>query len=397
MDEISNDELILGIDATNIGNGGGITHLKEFVKNCKKLIENFEITSIIVFASKKTLNCIDNYDQLYKNTHKLINRGLLSRVYFQLFKYDKLLHQKCDILFSITGDYIGSFKPVIGMSRNMLLYERNIWKEIKQPKEIIRFWLNYQKQKRCFKNASGIIFISEYAKQEVYKHINLEKKSATIIHHGVSSRFTGEIKLQTPITDYTFKNPFRFIYVSTVHVYKHQWNVIEAISILRKKGYPVELILVGSVIFRPAGVRLAKAIQQTDPRNEFIHFHGHISYDKIDSFYKIADGIVFASTCENMPNILIESMASGLPIACSDKLPMPEFLKDNGYYFDAKNVESIASAIEKLLLNPEEREKMVRNNLEEVKKYSWKSTANQTIKFINEIYRKHTKKQFRDS
>ena len=37
---------------------------------------------------------------------------------------------------------------------------------------------------------------------------------------------------------------------------------------------------------------------------------------------------IFASTCENMPNILIEGMSSGLPILCSNYLPMPEFLKD---------------------------------------------------------------------
>ena len=33
-----------------------------------------------------------------------------------------------------------------------------------------------------------------------------------------------------------------------------------------------------------------------------------------------------------MPNILIESMGSGLPIACSEKMPMPEFLGDDGIY-----------------------------------------------------------------
>ena len=73
--------------------------------------------------------------------------------------------------------------------------------------------------------------------------------------------------------------------------------------------------------------------------------------------YSEHDGIIFASTCENMPNILIESMGCGKPIACSKKLPMPQFLKEGGFYFDALSLNSIISCLEnstktsKLILN----------------------------------------------
>ena len=70
-----------------------------------------------------------------------------------------------------------------------------------------------------------------------------------------------------------------------------------------------------------------------------------------------------------MPNILIESMASGLPIVCSDKQPMPEFLGKNGFYFNAKSVDSIVDAIERMLLNPTERYNTTSNNQKAVKKY----------------------------
>ena len=44
---------------------------------------------------------------------------------------------------------------------------------------------------------------------------------------------------------------------------------------------------------------------------------------------------------------------------------MPEFLKENGFYFDAKNVDSISNAIEEMFLNPEKRESMAKRNFEE--------------------------------
>ena len=57
---------------------------------------------------------------------------------------------------------------------------------------------------------------------------------------------------------------------------------------------------------------------------------------------------IFASSCENMPITLIEGMASGLPIACSDRGPMPEVLQDGGVYFNPEDCKSIVFAIEKL-------------------------------------------------
>lgn len=373
----------IGIDASNIGGGGGVTHLKEILAH---LPLQKGIEKVFVFASQKVLKQLPEDNVIQKITFSAFNKGLFHRVWFQLFGYDKNIKQHCDILFSITGDYLGNFKPVVGMSRNMLLYESDIWKEIKEPKEILRFWLNYQKQKRCFKNASGIIFISQYAKDYVSKKLNLRIKQIAVIHHGISPRFQEEVGKQFPIKNYSVENPFKLLYVSTVHVYKHQWNLVEAVTVLRKKGYPVDLDLVGGVIFKPAGKKLEKVIQEIDPHHKFIHYHGHVQYDKIDEFYKKADGIVYASTCENMPNILIESMASGLPIVCSNKQPMPEFLKENGFYFDAKNVDSISNAIEEMFLKPEKRESMAKKNFEEVKKYSWEITANETFSFLEEIY-----------
>lgn len=378
--------MIVGIDASNVGGGGGITHLKEILFHFEKEKYKNSIVSIVVFASQKVLDQVEDFDKLEKVTFPDLNKGLPSRVIFQLTKYDKEIKSRCDLLLSITGDYIGNFKPLVGMSRNMLLYERSIWSEIKQPKEVIRFWLNFLKQRRSFKNSKGIIFISNYAKEYVSNVINLEGKVIEVISHGVSQRFSNPLKKYKPISEFNSENPFKFMYVSPIHVYKHQWNVVKAVTNLRKAGYPVELHLIGGVSFIPSGKKLDRVIKAIDPDNLFIKNHGHIKYDLIDEYYKKSDGIIFASTCENMPNTLIESMASGTPIACSDKQPMPEFLKNNGYYFNSYDVVSIQKALENLLLNTKDNEKIVGNNLEEVKQYNWGKTSEKTFEFLVSIY-----------
>jgi glycosyltransferase involved in cell wall biosynthesis len=379
----------VGIDASNVGGGGGITHLKEIILHYDNEKYNGEICSITVYASQKVLDSLPSRAFLIKKTFPEFNQGLLKRILFQLFKYDKIIKKDCDILFAITGDYLGSFEPMIGMSRNMLLYERDIWKEIKQPKEIVRFWVNFLKQKRCFSNAKGIIFISNYAKKYINDILNLKHKEIKTIHHGVSSRFLKDLKVHKHISEYSFENPFKLLYVSPIHVYKHQWNVIEAVTQLRNSGYPIELELIGNVIFEPAGKKLQDAVAKNDPDETFIKYKGYVNYIEIDKEYSQANGLIFASTCENMPNTLIEYMSSGTVIACSEKEPMPEFLKENGYYFNPKKVDSIVCSLEKMLKNPINNNIFAQKNLIEAKKYNWFDTSLKTFDFLLEVYNKH--------
>lgn len=377
----------LGIDASNIGIGGGVTHLNEILRHIDDVDVLYGIQEIVVFSSSKVLNQLPININLSKVTFPELNKGLLQRVKFQIIGYNREIKKRCDILFSVTGDYIGGFKPVVGMSRNMLLYERDVWREIKQPKEIIRFWLNFKKQERCFKNASGIIFISNFAKEYANKVLSISRKEQKIIPHGLSPRFNGNVRVQQAITEYNDENPFNFLYVSTVHVYKNQWRVVKSIANLRKRGYPVTLTLIGSVIFKREGTLLYQIIKEVDPNAEFVINKGHIPYEEIDQYYKKASGIIFASNCENMPNILIESMASGVPIVCSNKPPMPEFLKDGGFYFNPKSIESMEAAIEEFLSKPKERQMMAEQNLKEIENYTWEKTAKNTFSFISHIYK----------
>ena len=370
--------MIIFIDATNIGKGGGYTHLYEILNS-----NSFKESDLLIYVMAQKLIL----DKLPKKTNikflesNLLEKTLLHRLYFQIFKIDNYI-PKDSIVFSITGDYLGSHKPVVSMSRNMLLYEREIWKDINSRKEVFRFWINYLKQKYCFKNSIGIIFISKYAKKIISKTLNLENKNLSIIHHGLSNKFTGKLKINKNIKYFSKTKPYVLLYISSIHEYKHQWNVVEAVSNLRNKGYNLQLNLVGDVIFKPALDKLNNSIQLFDSNSEFVRLFNNIQYKDIEHFYNSANGIVYASTCENMPNILIESMASGIPIACSNKLPMPEFIKSNGFLFDSKNINSIEDAIFQMVNNENLSLHYSKANLKESLKYDWEKTAKQTINFL---------------
>jgi len=379
---------LIGIDATSIVDGGGFTHLSQFLINYLK--ENKRsLQQLNIYASKKVLDQLPEHPKFLKRNFPYLNKSRFHRIFFQSFLFDKILKKECDILFSVTGDYIGDFRPFIGMSQNMMLYEREFWKEIKNYKEKGKFYFNFKRQQKCFRNAAGIIFLSQYAKNYITKALDLKDKNIAIIHHGISNQFlTDNIEIK-PLENYSEKTPFRFLYISTVHVYKNQWHVVNAISKLREEGYPVRLTLIGDIIYRPSGDLLKKTIERVDPKKEFIDHILHVPHPEIVDYYKSHDGIIFASSCENMPNILLESMGSGKPIACSDKSPMDEFLKDGGFYFNAKSANSIFETLERMLKTLKTFEGLSLQNSEELKKYTWKKTAAKTITFIENTIKTH--------
>ena len=378
---MTKNNISIGIDATSIVDGGGFTHLSQFLINYLKT-DQHRSNQLNIYASQKVLDQLPYHSSFFKKSFPHLNKSKFHRIFFQSFLFDKILKKECDILFSITGDYIGNFRPYVAMSQNMMLYEREFWREIKILKEKAKFFFNFKRQQKCFKNAEGIIFLSQYAKKYITKLLKIEDKSTAIIHHGISNQFISKKVEIKCLDNYSVKSPFRFLYVSTVHVYKNQWHVVEAVSKLKEKGYPVSLTLIGDIIYRPSGDKLKRTIDKVDPGHEFINHILHIPHNEIADQYFNHDGIIFASSCENMPNILLESMGSGKPIACSDKSPMPEFLKEGGFYFNASSVNSIFDTLENMLLSLKTSQDYSIKNIKELKNYTWEKTATKTIDFI---------------
>ena len=169
-------------------------------------------------------------------------------------------------------------------------------------------------------------------------------------------------------------------------MYKHQWVVVQALSILRAHGHNITLQLIGGGEGK-AQKLLDESINKYDPEASFVEVIDFISHNKVPEYLSKSNIFIFASSCENMPITLIEGMASGLPIACSDRGPMPEVLKDGGVYFNPEDCKSIVSAIEKIIYDHTLRKYISKRSKKLSNKYSWNRCADQTWAFIVDTYR----------
>jgi len=357
-----------------------VTHLIELLKNVD--LAEHQVAQVVVWGCQETLGSLPTVDWLKKISIGSVRTGYVRRVMWQrLFLSRAVLRAGCDVLFVPGGNYIGSFRPIVTMSRNMLPF---------QIKELTRYffsliWLRLlilrQVQTYSFRQASGMIFLTDYARTAVQGVTGQLTAKTAVIPHGLNRRFEQTPKPQISIKNYSSAKPFRLIYVSIVDLYKHQWCVVEAVALLRQEGYPVVLELAGPS-YQPALCKLQKAISRVKGTSEWVQYVGNIPYETLSTHYAAADLGIFASSCENMPNILLETMASGLPVACSNKGPMPEVLGDAGVYFDPESPSDIASAIRQYLDSTELRTTHALASYQRARQYSWERCADETFSFL---------------
>ena len=377
----------IGIDATNIRGGGGVTHLMALLRATQPKSQG--IDKFVVWGCSTTLKALEERPWLIKINPPTLDKGLLKRTLWQRFRLSQAAKDEgCAALFVPGGSYAGTFHPVVSMSQNLLPFEMPELQRYGWTLFTLKLLLLRLTQSRSFKKADGVIFLTEYAREVVLKITGQLRGQTCIIPHGLNPRFTRAPKLQRNIADYDEAHPYRVLYVSIIDQYKHQWHVVEAVAALRKQGLPIVLDLVGPA-YPPALQRLNTAIDRFDTERHWVHYHGAIPFKALHHQYAQADLGLFASSCENMPNILLETMAAGLPVACSNKGPMPEMLGDAGVYFNPEQPTDIARALLELIESPTLRTDLAQASFKRAQQYSWQRCANETFEFIKQIAQQH--------
>jgi glycosyltransferase involved in cell wall biosynthesis len=292
----------------------------------------------------------------------------------------------CDVLLSPGGTLPTRCPlPTVVICQNMLPFE---------PKEAARFgrfslmrlkmWLLRHSQGRSFLLANGIIFLSRYAQSAVCQALGLAATTTALIPHGIESRFSIPPRQARALASCTEAEPFRVLYVSILMPYKHQLAVARAASQLRSEGIPIEIRFVGAP-WGQYGEDFEALLKRLDPSRRYLLWAGQEPFDSLHHHYRSADAFVFASSCENLPNILIEAMAAGLPIACSNRGPMPEILGSAGVYFDPEDLITIVSALRQLANDVALRAQLAEQAWKAAQVFSWERCARETFEYVADV------------
>jgi glycosyltransferase involved in cell wall biosynthesis len=375
-------EYTLVIDASRNRSGGSIVYLINFIKNLN--LDFTKIEKLILFSYKSLLKEIPNRSFLTKYSHPFLEKNILFQLIWQMICLPNFLKKNNNnILFTTDATSICKYKPSIVFNQDILGFDREVLKKISFGLFKIRIYLIKLVQIFAMNNASKVIFLSKFSKKVISSYLkkNLDYE---IIYHGIDEKLLklGQKKINALPWDYKKKDKIKLIYVSPLDTYKNHLKVGKAYSRLKKKYTNLEIKFVGSY---KHNIKLYNNIISGASLVTKKNFVGDVSHKKVLNYIYNSDIYIFASSSETFGISLVEGMALGLPIVCSNKSSLPEILEDGGIYFDPNNDHQLANQIEKFIKNKNFRKIKSKRALNLSSQYNWGHNVKQFCNLVNAL------------
>jgi len=245
--------------------------------------------------------------------------------------------------------------------------------------------------------AHAIITVSNASKQDVIRHLCIDTPSAyrvKTIYNGVSERFTCRLDNaatadgkagKVTSSDMAGTNGRTILYVGRADPYKNLAGLIRAFAAVRKTcPFPVALKIVGSRDPRyPEAAQLAAELGV----GEAVSWTGYVPGHGLPSVYRAADLLVHPSRYEGFGLQILEAMACGLPVVCSNAASLPEVAGDAAILVDPEDIFGLTESIEKVLTQPELAREMSRKGVKQAAGFRWSRTAEETLAAYEEVRR----------
>jgi glycosyltransferase involved in cell wall biosynthesis len=167
-------------------------------------------------------------------------------------------------------------------------------------------------------------------------------------------------------------------YVLTVSLKRPNKNLerlLEALALIPNERRPL-LVLAGHAT--PYQDRLRAHARQLGVEAD-ARFLDWIPDEQLETLYRSATAFVFPSVYEGFGLPVLEAMTRGVPVACSNRGALAEVADDAALLFDPFEPLSIAAAIERLLSDAEERDRLREAGRANAARFSWSETATKTI------------------
>lgn len=236
------------------------------------------------------------------------------------------------------------------------------------------------------KKADKVLAVSKNTKNDIEKFYRFPSDKIIVNYNGYSKTRPKKTNQQSILELFKIKKKY-ILYVARIeHPGKNHINLIKAYESLTssyKKEF--DLVLVGN---NWNGSQEVHQYAESSRDSENIRFLGFVKGDELNQLYKKASLYVFPSLYEGFGIPLLEAMAAGVPVICSNSSSLPEIGKDAVQLFDPYSPESIKLTITKVLTSDSVCKTMTDKGLERVKEFSWGKHS----KTIINVYEKITEK-----
>lgn len=240
--------------------------------------------------------------------------------------------------------------------------------------------------RRTVERAARILTGSRFSARAIARHYGRAPEDIVVIPNAASTAFrpiapamaAGYVRARFHI-----EGPF-ILSVGDLQPRKNQVGLIQAFAeLLRARPeLPHSLVLAGKDTWYGPQVRRAAERSGAGAR---IHFTGFVTDEDLLHLYNACELFVFPSYYEGFGLPLVEAMACGKAVACSDSSALPEVADAAALLFDPHSVADMTRAMLDLLLDRQLRARMERLGLQRAAQFCWQATARRTLEVYQEV------------
>ncbi len=234
------------------------------------------------------------------------------------------------------------------------------------------------------RRADVMIADSEHTKKDLLKHLRIpESKIHVIYPSGYEKFLPGKTDKMSGLKNrFGISGPY-FLCVGTLEPRKNLQRVIEAFVSFKEKNRDFHLVIVGSKNF--AHGKIFDSLSASAGTMRDIHFTHYVEHEELNTLYCGAQAFIYPSLYEGFGIPILEAMACGTPVITSDRSSIPEVAGSAAIQVNPYQVEEIEAAMHELTRNHQRRAELIEKGFLQIKKFSWKETAAQTLRVYESI------------
>jgi glycosyltransferase involved in cell wall biosynthesis len=240
--------------------------------------------------------------------------------------------------------------------------------------------------RRTIQKAARILTGSDFSRDAIARAYNLDPERIAVVPNAAADSYhpvRREAALAQVLQRFDLAAPF-VLAVGDLQPRKNHVGLIEAFTSLVRSHpeLPHHLVLAGKETWF-AG-RVHGAAKQSGVAGR-IHFLGFVSDDDLLQLYNACELFCFPSYYEGFGLPVLEAMACGAPVCCSNTSAVPEVADGAALLFNPYNSDEIIRAMLDLILLPELKVRMRRLGLHRATQFSWRKTAQETLQVYRSV------------